>query len=233
MVGLFPFLARRKYVPTDRGAGCVFWLDPDAGSITLVSGLASQCLDKSGTTKTATQGTAGLRFGYTAANAAYNNKPTLDGTGTQWLRTSAFTSIPQPFTVYVVCHATGAAATNGIVGSDSPECDLYISATGRPGCYAGSGDLHSTGLATSKSVVCWIPHSGLTAVYVNNSSANLISGNAGSNGLTQLRIGSLVGGVVPIIGSIAQVVIYTGHDTLGQRQQQFGAFAEQFAIAAA
>jgi hypothetical protein len=177
-----------------------FWLDAsDSSAVTTVSGNVSEWRSKVGTGRNASQGTALNRPVYTTAGRNGRNTITFDGANDQFATTGL--TVSQPFTICWV----GISNSNPLAATDLPYiCDGLTNSTrvvvnwngnavlaqeGRLGMFAGAA------IDAGTQPVAYNAWSCVSAVF-NGSNSRLranglqvASGNAGSTGITDLRLG--------------------------------------------
>lgn len=214
------------FLPTQI-SGLQLWLRADRG-VTLVSGAVSQWNDYSGTgdsNKNVTQSTSTKRPTPNTADANFNNQATLtfDGTDDYLVSGTWSSALSQPATWFAAYRAgsvaTGRSAFDGIASGNRH----FTGNTGTDGfvnMYAGTTVLAgAVNKASTKVYTCSVFNGASSALYVNDFSSSVASGNAGSHSLTGVTIGANFLTTGPIAGEIAEIIAYSGALNAAQRAQ--------------
>ena len=194
------------------------WLRGDLG-VTLNGSAVSGLADQSGNGHNATQATGALQPGYTASDAGYNGRPTLQATGTQRLVMASLT-LNQPFTVIMVGHCNS-GVTAGLFGGPGNEPAGVANGGTNAAMYAGSQINSSTSIAT-KSVMSFEFGSGTGNIYVNSSASPVKTGSIGALNLSSAFVvmwENLIG--VGMTGSMAELIILPNIPSTGNRSLLF------------
>lgn len=222
------------WTPAQRGAELIAWLDADPAYTTLVTGAVAAWLDRSGSARHFSQGTAPSRLGYSASDAAYGNRPVLLGTGAGNLDADAAWSIAQPFTIYVVGESGTSADWKTFIDDKVGVNRVVVRAdpTEQGSIYAGAANVTGTTLANTPSIMCAVFNGPPSALYIRNTTA-AASGNPGSQGLDQPTIGRAAPGPAYYLaadGKIAELVFVSGADDATERAQMLRYLSSKFAL---
>ncbi len=219
--------------------GLLLWLDANKG-ITLSSGFVTAWADQSGAGdpgRNAQQPTPSNLPGYNAADPSYNGQATLSMLSNQWMVTGAWSTAPaQPLTVVVVGEQQ-AGGTHQQFLTDSisaaSEMALYVPGGG------GSIDLYAgavtgaSGQPTNSPGIFLAEYNGASsAVYHNNPTTPLATGNAGTNGITGLTIGAGAGAPITTtsLGKFATVLVVQGLLSPGTKAQLFQSLQSRYGL---
>lgn len=203
----------KAFKPTDV-AGCSVWYRPDSNVITLNTGKVSAWADQSGTgdvNKNLSQATTTKQPVYTAADASYNNKPTLtfNSTNLTTLVSGTFAAaISQPCSVYLVGNFGPAAPQ--IAFSSNSASPIYVMQDVIQAfveIYAGSTLESTTGLVQTPLVIGAEYNGASSAVYVNAITAQA-TGNTGADTIPGITLGSSFSAADFFNGKIAEVIVY-------------------------
>jgi hypothetical protein len=223
--------------------GKFLWLRADLG-ITTVSGLVSAWADQSGVgdaNRNLTQATSTSRFDFVAADAAYNNKPSLKVTtnvaGAWMAATGNWASPPSsPFTLYWAGTPTG---SRYLLGGDTASQYVLIHGNGAAWLIEStSNSLAAGGAIASPSVCCAVYNGASSAFYYQDSQTAAASGTLGTGGFTRLNLGSYTTSGTPpastnwALGSVAEVVGFSGADSAAQRRQMMLYLGARYALTA-
>lgn len=216
--------ANRQYGFTPQDiAGCVWWLRAD--DVTVKQGGVSEINDKSGNGHIVTQSSNSLRAALISSVAAFNNKPTIRFTKTQWYEKIGGITLPfssNPITCFMVgsISAIPDAGPNGFFGyfaATTPTIHAYarIQATGAFRVLIESSTLTTTLSASPvNSANIW----GFT--FTQNDLRSYKNGTAGETLAAQgfisattplLRFGTTDAGGSPASnygGDIAEIIMY-------------------------
>ena len=194
--------------------GLQLWLRADMG-ITLNGGNVSAWADQSGTgdaNKNVVQATAGLQPAFTAADGSYNSKSTVGFTGSQLLRSAAWAAaLAQPLTRVVVGHGANDGTNNYFMDNLSgTQCAIIASSGAGLDMYDGA-TLTATGVTpSSPQAIVTVDNGASSKIYANAKTAKN-TGAAGAGQINGTTIGNYQGGTTfALIGSIAEVLIYSG-----------------------
>lgn len=194
------------WTPKCFGSDLAAWLRADR--VSLISGAVSSWSDLSKNARNFTQGTPANRLGFSASDAAYNNRPVVLGTGSGWLDASGAWTLTQPFTVLIV----------GQSGSYADWRTFFDCTAGARTCvraepanllatYAGTGNVTSASVA-SPSIFAAIFNGASSAHYVSSTTASGTS-SPGTDGIGTPRIGAGPGGIylLQATSKIAEIIV--------------------------
>ena len=190
----------------------------------------SQWNDISGNGNNVVQATAALQPAYNATDAAYNNQPTLSFSAVaNTVISGGSITHAQPYTIIFVGEAD--LSGGSIVESGTSYSGLY---TFGPGAgyicfYAGTGQQSNTGI-TSKSVVAAVFNGASSSIYVKNSQTAILTGNPGTGGLSGVINLGNSGLSGPLLGRIAEVIIYPTVLSPIQLKAVFGYLGARYGI---
>jgi len=196
-------------------SGLVLWLRADMG-ITIAGSGVSQWNDQSGTgdaNKHNVQGTDANRPTYNTSDAGYNGKPTLQGTGTQFLTATGNWAVapPRPATIFVVGNGEG-GANNCVFFSDASVSQYQFWESGlsnSPNTVAMSlnATLFTPAITnTALKHIYAIDLNGAATKIFQDSLTAAVTGNAGTTG--GLRVDACGGSGSSFGGKQAEIIIY-------------------------
>lgn len=202
-------------------AGYTLWLDPsDAATVTLVSSAVSQITDKSGSSHTFAQTTAGSRPPTTTINSLTALSFPFNGYFLQSAAAASTMLSTTAYTVHVVTsvsaissNATGGTNNNAVWGDVNGQVGLYLKSTG-PTAVAvnndGTEDNATTTIATATAMVLTVQLSGGN-IAISRDSGSFTSTASGTNtSLAQiLYLGRGEGASPWFNGSIGEVLMYS------------------------
>ncbi len=216
-----------KFSPTTSIPGLQLWLRADVGgssdagvTLAVADATVQQWNDSSGMARHLSQATAGLRpqFKTAVQNGLPGVRFTVAAAGR--LFSAAFASaLAQPLTLAVVGKNTGDTTdfrsfTDGILTTNKAAMYQDVT-TGNLAMHGGTPLVSSTSTANQYLVLTGVFNGATSALYVNGTSA--ATGNAGTNSLTGLTIGSnFNGGQTYLAGDINEVLLYSGALTAAQ-----------------
>jgi len=186
----------------------------------------SQWTDLSGNGNNATQSIGSLftdtiQLSYNITDITYNNMPSLGalGTGSQALLSAA--TVAQPCTIIVVGVAPISNINNSFFVKHTGAGFLSLSSTYETGTVTliDTGTLTSAILANPVCAIAAVCNNTASVLYVNSSTANVVSGTLGTDSLTGITIGNLYSDTAP--ASIAEVIIYNSVLSVTQISQVF------------
>jgi hypothetical protein len=213
-------------VTPDQITGLVVWLRE---TVVLNAGNVSQWTDKSGNGNHAVQATPANQPLYHAANPQFNGLASLDFNGTTTFLQAAGLVQAQPYTVYVI----GFSSTFGagvLLGSAT---NFYIETHG--GLYSLSDGLSfadtATSFGTTPHVLCaTMAGAGGDVLYLDDpATAAATSGTNGTPSLNVLSIGG-AGASAFLLGSVAEVIAYSGVHTAAQRASVFAYLGARYGV---
>lgn len=222
------------WTPAQRGAELIAWLDADPAYVTLVTGSVAAWLDRGGGARNFSQGTAPSRLGYTASDASYNGRGVLTGTGSGYLDADAAWSIAQPVTVYLVGESGTNADWKTFIDDKvgAPRVVVRADPTEQGSIYAGAANVTGTTLANAPSIMCAV-FDGASSVFYIRSTTAAASGNPGSQGIGQPRIGLAAPGpgyVAPVGWKLAELIFVSGADDATERAQVLCYLSDKFGL---
>lgn len=198
--------------PIDASIPALSWYRPDLG-LTESGGFVTGWADQSG------QGDANRdqiasgadRPGYVSSDAGYGNKPVLTFDGSQFLQSGgAWSSSPDhPITIVIVGQAAASGAILCERTGGSPYNLLWVTGSGKIDFYTYA-DVTSTSSVTSPSVMMLTDDETDAKVYVGDlttaqSTASSLIGTG-----TGFDIGLTCAGVTPMVGKLAEIIIFGG-----------------------
>lgn len=204
------------FTPASRG-GLLLWLRGDRG-VTPGTGVAAW----------ADQGASGFIFSNAsgpaqptvAANASYNNQLVLTASAAAFQMLTANTPITpaQPFTAYTLFNVPAPSGFQAILGGGAG-CTISGVTSGLPYTFAGTLVSGGTGVGAPQ-LVCTIQSGGNGTIYESNSVTPVVGPAAcGVGAITTMTLFGNAGATALVSGSIAEVIMYSGVDSLAQRQQ--------------
>jgi hypothetical protein len=209
------------FLPTSL-ASLALWLRADAANVTLNGGDVSAWADQSGTgdaNKNFLQGTAANQPLYVAADASYNNQPTISfsDVAPDYLQNAGAWAAPvaSGWTVYFVGNAGSVASTRDVFDLATGDFLLLRQRTTSNvelmSATLGTSIL-AAGTITAPSVVALVGNGASSAIYLNSLTA-FATGNLGAQSITRGTIGcsAAIGGAMG--GKAAEMIVYsTVHD---------------------
>jgi len=222
-----------RFLPTQIGGGtagspsCVLWLRADLG-ITIGTGVSTWA-DQSGYGNNVTQATGANQPTYNAADASFNGAPTITFASGQNLTKSSGFSVAQPYMAYAAVKYAGAAATSVLVGgTGAGSIPLYWDSTNVWAEQAASIVLSANG-TKGPVALCATMNGASSNIYVQSSLSPTGSGTVGVGSLSGLSLGIyLNGSSFPFVGTLAEIIIYTGTHSQAQVAQIFNYFATRY-----
>ncbi len=206
-------------------ADCILWYrasnaTDDGG------GLASAWNDQSGigdSNRNLVQATGGSRPTISASNANFNGRTTLSMSAKTMVTGTFAAPTAQPFTIYTVFRYS--VSGNRFIYDDIDGTNrvalLDDAATpASPYIFAGNSVDGSGGdmPVDVTHVVCAVFNGASSAAYVSRYSTAAVTGDAGANTLTSLRIGDKFDLSSPFAGDIAEIDAYSGaHDATARQ----------------
>lgn len=168
-----------------------------------------------------------------ASDAAFNNRPTLGfaAANAQSLLTGTFTAA-QPWSIFAVLKQITTGTLRVVAGCTGNTIELYGDASGLWSMFGGTV-VASANNSAGPLVLCATFNGAGSALYINNSATNLISGNPGSTGLSAgaVTIGAAAAVNNFFNGTMADNWAYGIVPTLAQRQAWFAYAATRYAQA--
>jgi hypothetical protein len=217
-------------------SGAVFWVRSDLG-ITLNSTTVSAWANQVGADANThlVQGTAGNQPVYSASDANFGGRPSLQFTTAPRFMKSAGTwasTLTQPLTWLAVVR-TGSTTSRKVLidGATGYRNTIDLAATTNyTGMYAGATLAETTGRASSTLAIACAFNGVSSSLYVNAAAA-VASGNASSQGMNALTVGTLDNGVSsPWNGYVAELVAMSGIISASDRTAWFAYAAARYGI---
>lgn len=188
--------------PADLASDLVAWYDAaDSATLTASAGVVSQWRDKSDNAHHLAPWNTGPVTGSETQNGLNVVSFTADPMG------SAVTSLAQPFTVAWVGKYGTAEWTPAVsLGADVPSFSIYHGG-GTWLAYSGTALTTATAYDTSPHLFVSVHNGGSSSARLD--AASIAAGNAGTNGISLINLGSAnnAGGIT---GWLAEVVVATG-----------------------
>lgn len=222
------------WTPAQRGAELIAWLDADPSYVTLATSAVAAWLDRSGNARNFSQSSAPNRFGHSASDAAYGGRAVLLGTGPGYLDADAAWSIAQPVTVYLVGESGTNADWKTFIDDKigDPRVVVRADPTEQGSIYAGTANVTGTTLANAPAIMCAVFNGASSALYIGSTTA-AASGNPGSQGLSQPRVGLAAPGPsysAPAGWKMAELIFVSGADDATERAQMLRYLSGKFAL---
>lgn len=192
-------------------AGLLAWYRADL-LLTSSSGSISAWGNSSGggdANKNALQGTGANQPTLTAADANYNNRPTVNFTGTlQRLVTGVWAvALPQPATVIIVGHTTSGAGNNTALDALTAVFQILDTFGTNVNVFMGNTLVSNVGTLNVPNFV-WVGANGASSTIAKGTRTIHSTGNAGASGATGLTLGNQAGGGASWNGPIAEIMVY-------------------------
>lgn len=143
-------------------------------------------------------------------NGSLNTRPQLQtSAGAGATATCAALSVSQPNTTYIVFNKTSTTSLNITDGAIARQISGMLTSTppsGAPYMYAGT-QLASPTNSNGPIVHCALFNGVSSSLYINSSAVPVVTGNAGTNGISSLSFGN--GSGIPM-GAIGDMLFYSG-----------------------
>jgi hypothetical protein len=209
--------------------GLALWLDSGHG-ITATTTVSSWADTQSGSGITFTQASGTNRPTFNTTDSGYAGRPSLSFSGNQWLD-SGTVAIAQPDTWVIVGKETVAGGSILDAASGARQLTGSQAGTNFFNIYAGGTGLISAVTIATPSVMASIFNGASSAGYVNNSQSAVLTGNPGSNGMTEVEIGANAGTSGFFTGSVAAILNYSTVLSATQMKLVFAYLGSRFGIA--
>lgn len=169
------------------------------------------------------QSTGTAQPSVTAENATFDNQPTLDFAGGDFLQSSGlFTTPLDPvatgFTSYIVMTASTALQIffdNNTDGSSNDINSFYSSGAFRMD--AGAALTYTRALPSGVFVLCNVFGNTSSAIYVDDLDTAGATGSSGTEAMNSITVGANQAGAGSLVGSIAEILIYRDAHDAAQR----------------
>ena len=196
-----------------------FW---DQG-ITLTSGRVSQWTDQSGNGNNVTQSDNAQRPVVSSADADFGGRDVIQFSSSSEALSSTnpiAVTQAQPYTVYLL-FKLDAFNSQDIVTDDngSGNCATFYWASSKWNLSCGTALATSDTTQSGVRAVCMVCDGASSAVYMDDFTNTVASGNAGTNSLSSITIGRNNGGISPIEGRVALYAGSAGAHSQAQRNQ--------------
>lgn len=197
--------------------------------------------DQAGTLGDATQATAANQPTLNAASANFNGKPSLslDGTKSR-LVTAHAVSLVQPITVYAIVRVTNTSAGTVVLFDNlTPSTHFLVGNNNFDWYFAAPTTTQSSTTTTGPMILCAVFNgdSAASALYLNNSTTPIVSGDATHPGTaaptTTMTIGCLGNSTLFMAGEMTELCFYGAAHTQAQRALMFGWASAEYGFAAA
>lgn len=206
------------------------FLIADSGNITIATGVSNWAneITDDGTKKNVVMATPATQPGFTASNASYNNKGTVDFATSKYLRSVAWTTaLTQPATTIVAGDAaslTGQYFCDGI--STNRQGIGQIAAANRLSLNAGTAINQPAGpTSVPKGIYVGIFDGASSKGFrANDYTTPVVTGNAGAQTLGGQTVGANAGNAGTYAGSTRMIAVFAGALTTTQ-MTQFAAYA--------
>lgn len=237
-VGIPAIQQAPMWTPAQRGADLIAWLEAEASSVTLASGVAAWAA-LSGTNKGFSQASAPSRLGYSASDPAYGGRGVLLGNNVGYLLGDANWAESQPITLYFVGSLGDSVDWKTAWDGSTSAADrltLRADPTEQGSIYAGAANVTGTTLANAPSIVCAIYDGAGSSLRISSTTA-AVTGNPGTQGIAIPLVGRAaidgVGYVLPTGGKIHAFAITRVADSAAQRAQMMSYFSRRTNLAVA
>lgn len=214
--------------------GLLAWYRADKG-VTVAGGGVSVWANSSGAVdanRNALQATLALRPTLNAIDAAFNNKPTLSFSGTQWLQTGIWSSAPsQPVSIFVVGDDAG---VNGQAYYDGLALDQMelLSVFGAYSPRAGNLGAGTTPLEAIPHVLGDIFNTTGSIIYQSARTPQATNVDVGVFNATGMTIGASGDTATRFLtGKIAEIVVVKGVMSKAEIDLLMDYFADRYALA--
>jgi hypothetical protein len=202
------------------------WYRADLG-VTQVAGVVSQWNDSSGAgdaNRNLSQSTAASKPAFTASNANFNGKPTIDTDGVDdFLDSGTFSggAYAQPITMYIVARSNSLATGPSLVDSPTVNREVpFIGGGGEVNMFAGAVITSAAGAWTNATthVTCFVWNGASSAAYVDRYNTATVTGNPGAASFDAIRVGYTAAGSRQFNGSYGEIIVYSGAHNATTRQ---------------
>lgn len=179
----------------------------DTATITSSGGLVSQWNDKSGNgyNLTSTQKP-------TTGSVTQNGRNAISFPGGKYLDASSFGSPISTGTLYVVGSCQGNPNnyfTDGVGASNRWAFGSNLLGTSKIDCYAGTGFATTIASTSPVAMAVWVVKFNGASSAIWRDGSSVATGNAGSQTLTQLRVGANTSLAQSLNGVICEVIVYS------------------------
>lgn len=219
-------------------AGLMAWYRADLG-VTTVGGRVSQWKDSSGiadANRNLVQGVAGSRPTFVASSANFNNQPVFTYASADpdsLISVGAWSvAIVQPCTIFSV-HRVTSLATQVTYFDDQTVNGSFGLIQSFGGGFSARAPTNLGGFDNTLNeqvVWCTVYNGASSSVFKNQKTAN-VTGNIGANGSTGLIVGLAAGGASGHAGDMAEVIVYSGALSVGDRSSLFDYLGLRYGIA--
>jgi len=200
----------------EREANCLTCYTLDKGGNLLNNGNISVLYDTALTdasARTAYQDTALYQPPFTAQDNDFNGYGSVTFSGSQSLFTNAWSASQQITTDYYVIKTPPTSSTyynlvDNIDGTAYRHSFSYGPGT-TVSIYAGIQVISSTVAVNTLAVICAVYNTTNSAIYLNNATTPVASGNCGNQTFSQIRVGNYIASY-PFTGKLAYFAMFSG-----------------------
>jgi hypothetical protein len=199
------------------------WIKADAGvyvdaGVTLATNgqTVEQWNDQSGNGNNATQATSGNRPTYNTNK--YNGLPAITFAATNLITSGSLGPLAQPYTIFVVVRQSTFKANRTAVDTSNGtnECAVLANNSDILDIYAGS-NVTGGGTGPWPTTYCAVFNGASSSL--NRNGTLIISGNAGTKAMNDLRLGANPSAASPWVGDIMEALVYAGTLSAGETAQ--------------
>lgn len=214
MQGRKPAASGGAFSPLDIAWHTSFWAEDPAWANPGDGQAVSQWDDASGNGRHATQATAINQPVYRASEVTFNNKPAIQGDGSDFMQTAAFTAMAQPSTLVVIGKTMMTSGNRGFVDGIASTNRRLIYRSSGGSFVANAGASLANGTANTNAHLFVTEFNGASTRFDRDGTS--VTGDAGTQTATGLTLFSFWDGSNQLSGFLAFVGLLDGTLTAGE-----------------
>lgn len=205
----------------NRDPSCLAYYDADVGNVVLNAGNVSLWKNSSSiyteSARDTVQATAINQPAYTQSDSDFAGHGSIYfGSGTLLQSTAFSAALAQPVTYYAAMRlsasATGTCALMDGIGTVGFRQMIYFT-NGAPTIFAGTVVNGSGDYKNQTVILCAIFNGASSALYLNNTTTPVITGNPGAQSIDAITLGNSASNSNPFIGEVGFFGAYSGADS--------------------